>query len=370
MWDTIMASDYCLNVTDGTHDSPKKTSTGKYLITSKHIKGREIDFDSAYFISQSDYEKINLRSRVDQWDIIISMIGEYCGFCYLEKNPVIDYAIKNVGLFKTGSREKALWLYYYLISPQGKAYLQSVRAGSSQPYISLTELRKLPIPLPDASIREKTIKLLSAFDEKIETNDRMVKNLQAQAVAIFEKRFSGMLTGDHSVGDYITPQKGKSLLSKDAIPGDVPVVAGGLEPSCYHNIANTSSPVVTISASGANAGYINIWNKPVWSSDSSFIDSSMTADVYFWYVLLKKRQNEIYNLQTGSAQAHIYPKHIAALPIGRLDLSVVSHFSKECEQLFGLINTATQETEQLLRIRNYLIGKAMSNELDYSGLTI
>ncbi len=131
------ADEYCDNVTDGTHDSPKKTESGQYLITSKHIKGTEIDYANAYLISQEDFDKINLRSKVDQWDIIISMIGIYCGFCYIERNKKIDYAVKNVGLLKTGSKDKAEWLYYYINSPEGKAYLESVRAGSTQPYISL-----------------------------------------------------------------------------------------------------------------------------------------------------------------------------------------------------------------------------------------
>lgn len=98
------------------------------------------------------------------------------------------------------------------------------------------------------------------------------------------------------IGDYLNPKRGKSLLSKDAINGNVPVVAGGINCSTYHNVSNTKSPVITISASGANAGYINLWHIPVWSSDSSFIDEDITPNVYFWYVLLKKRQKEIYDI--------------------------------------------------------------------------
>ena len=73
--------------------------------------------------------------------------------------------------------------------------------------------------------------------------------------------------------------------------GNVPVIAGGLEPSIYHNVANTIAPVVTISSSGANAGFVNIWGVPVWSSDSSYIDSEMSRYVYFWYAYLKGHQN-------------------------------------------------------------------------------
>jgi hypothetical protein len=98
-WQYVRGENYCSKVTDGTHDTPEQVERGKYLITSKHIKGDEIDFDSAYFITEEDFNEINKRSKVDQWDVIISMIGAYCGFCFIESNSDIDYAIKNVGLF-------------------------------------------------------------------------------------------------------------------------------------------------------------------------------------------------------------------------------------------------------------------------------
>ena len=113
------------------------------------------------------------------------------------------------------------------------------------------------------------------------------------------------------------PRRGKNLLVRDAIYGEVPVVASGLEPATYHNESNTVAPVLTIGASG-NAGYVRLWNIPVWSSDSSFIDLSMTEDVYFWYVMFKLRQKEIFDSQTGTAQPHIYPQHIAQLPIKKV----------------------------------------------------
>jgi type I restriction enzyme, S subunit len=156
-WKYVDALEYCKKITDGTHDSPKSVTEGKHLITSKHIKGRNIDFESAYLISEEDYENINLRSKVDQWDVIISMIGEYCGFCYVERNQEINYAVKNVGLFKTGSKLKADWLYYYLSSKQGKQVLSKIKSGSSQPYLTLGGLRDLKILVPPNEDIQKEI---------------------------------------------------------------------------------------------------------------------------------------------------------------------------------------------------------------------
>ena len=61
------------------------------------------------------------------------------------------------------------------------------------------------------------------------------KNLEQQALAIFDDMFSDVSAGNKLIGDIITPKRGKGLLSKDAVFGDAPVVAGGLEPATYHN---------------------------------------------------------------------------------------------------------------------------------------
>lgn len=195
-------------------------------------------------------------------------------------------------------------------------------------------------------------------------------NLEQQAIAIFDDMFSNIFIGKKTIGDIIRPKRGKSLLSKNAVFGNVPVVAGGLVPSTYHNTANTVAPVLAISASGANAGYVSLWNKPIWSSDSSYIDSSMTDDVYFWYVLLKKRQNEIFDSQTGSAQPHIYPQHIESMPICNLDFDDIHNFTSIVTPIFKMIGHNKDANVQLSATRDTLLPKLMSGELDVSNIDI
>ena len=153
------------------------------------IKGPSIDFDNAYYISEDDYQKIIKRSKIDKWDVIVSMIGEYCGFCYLEDSDFTDYAVKNVGILKVGERIKSLWLYYYLNSPDGRNQLKNTRAGSSQPYISLGSLRNLLIPEPPRDVMERTVSILSSLDRKIELNNKINADLEEMAQAIFKNWF-------------------------------------------------------------------------------------------------------------------------------------------------------------------------------------
>ncbi|UNT97121.1 restriction endonuclease subunit S [Allobaculum mucilyticum] len=175
---TISAENYCINVTDGTHDSPKSQPDGYPLITSKHLGFFTLDKDSANRISEDDYKAIQSRSSVEQWDLLISMIGTV-GRVYLETSTNIDYACKNVGIFKMGGDEsKAKWLYYYLSSPDGQSQLHSMLRGTTQKYIPLNALRSLSIPvLSDQDDMNEIVGLLWAIDLKIRVNARINKNL-------------------------------------------------------------------------------------------------------------------------------------------------------------------------------------------------
>ena len=262
------------------------------------------------------------------------------------------------------------YIKYFCQSKQYKDWINSFNTGSTRGNINAQTLGKMPIPLIERKIQDALVSILSSIDEKIKKNNEINNNLEQQAQSIFDNMFPNISNGSCTIGDYITPKRGKSLLSKNAIFGDVPVIAGGLEPSTYHNAANTRSPVLAISASGANAGYVSLWNIPIWSSDSSYIDSSMTDDVYFWYVLLKKRQKEIFDAQTGSAQPHIYPQHIASMSVSNLDIEEVHSYTSIVTPIFKIIGHHKEENTRLASLRDTLLPKLMSSELDLSNIEI
>ena len=258
------------------------------------------------------------------------------------------------------------YLCYLINSMDLSGYI----TGSAQPKLSQANLNAVQLSMPTLEQQKRIVEYLVAIDNKIALNELINNNLEQQAQDIFDNMFPDISSGSHTIGEYISPKRGKGLLSKNAICGSVPVIAGGLEPSTYHNVANTQSPVLAISASGANAGYVSIWNIPIWSSDSSFIDSSMTDDVYFWYVFLKKRQKVIFDAQTGSAQPHIYPQHIASMSITGLDIEKVHSYTLITTPIFEMIGHYKEEKTILASTRDALLPKLMSGELDVSNIDI
>lgn len=337
------------------------------VIKITHITPPIVDMNGLSGVDFSKYNREKLKRYIAKsGDYVLAMTGATIG----KIGRIVSgeaYINQRVLLFKNKDAIDKDFLYYVLLQHDFEQYVYNhIDSESAQPNISATTIGKYIFSLPPMSIQQKIGRLLRSLDEKCEVNNAINHNLEQQAFALFDHLFPNISDGLCTIGDYITPKRGRNLLSKDAVPGTVPVVAGGLEPSTYHNTANTLAPVLTISASGANAGFVNLWHTPVWSSDSSFIDSSMTEDVYFWFVMLKKRQREIFDAQTGSAQPHIYPQHIAAMTIRSLDKALMSDFASQVTPLFALIGANKDENDRLASVRDALLPKLMSGEIDVS----
>ncbi len=194
-WDVMPSQKYCIRVTDGTHDTPKATEEGMYLLTSKNIKCGKINYESAYKISHNNYHEINKRSKVDRWDVLFSMIGTVGEIALIRKEP--DFAIKNIGLFKCGEKIKGSWLYYYLRSSTGRKVLETYLTGTSQQFVSLGDLRKIPIISPKPSTQTKIINILSAYDDLIENNERRISILENMAEELYREWFVRMRFPGH-----------------------------------------------------------------------------------------------------------------------------------------------------------------------------
>lgn len=146
-WENVNLSSI-INIKDGTHDSPSPTENGVPLVTSTHLNPYDISLKETYNISEEDFVQTNKRSKVDKFDILFSMIGTV-GLVNYVLYDEINFAIKNVGLFKTSEKKEiAEYILFYLKSDYMKLYLASNPNGSTQSYVTLGFLRNMPILLP------------------------------------------------------------------------------------------------------------------------------------------------------------------------------------------------------------------------------
>ncbi len=171
----VNASEYCVTIFDGTHESPKPQSHGNHkLITSQNISSGTINQSSAYYISDIDYFSIQKRSATKKGDLLFSMIGTVGITCIIDETP--NFAIKNMGCFRCYNEEDTYWLYYYFNSSLGKANIASLMKGSIQKYITLEMLQNFPI-LEKPENYKIILELMKNIDSQISRNKGMVQKL-------------------------------------------------------------------------------------------------------------------------------------------------------------------------------------------------
>ncbi len=169
--------DSVVDVRDGTHDSPSPSESSKYLITSRHLLPYAVDRSEAYFISEADFKKANERSKVEYGDILFSMIGTI-GIITFITDKEIDFAIKNVGLFRTSQTPTIRYfILSYLKSKIVENYIASYMAGSTQSYVSLSVLRKIPLILPPDDVLQHFEKQATPLYAKMIENTHEITKL-------------------------------------------------------------------------------------------------------------------------------------------------------------------------------------------------
>lgn len=182
------------DVRDGTHDSPKYQDNGYALITSKNLKNNSINLDKIKFISKSDFNNINKRSKVDVGDVLFAMIGTIGNPVVIQSEP--NFAIKNVALFKVPKNQNSLFLKFFLDFSNEKMIKES--KGSTQRFVGLGYLRNYLIRIPDLLKQNEVVDSLCHLENLIKSSisnyEKDLENLEELKKSILQKAFSGELT--------------------------------------------------------------------------------------------------------------------------------------------------------------------------------
>ena len=368
MMRTVSLIDICTKITSG--GTPLTKRGDYYGGDIPWLRTQEINFCNIYSTEKTITElglKNSSAKIIPKDSVIVAMYGATAGKSAINKIPLAtNQACCN--LIIDNSKADYKFVYYYLVNSYEK--LLSAAVGAAQQNLGSKQISAMTINLPLLDQQKKIANILFSLDEKIELNRRMNETFKQLGQALFRRYFvdkARQINGNIQtipLGKKLHPKRGRSLQARDMICGDTPVISGGLKPAGFHNEANTTTPVITISASGANAGFVSVWGEPVWSADSSYIDSTITKYVYTYYLFLKNKQKEIYDMQTGSGQPHIYPKHIELLKIVDLSDLELDNFEQRVRQLFDMIHENKKQIDYLSNIRDALLPKLISGEIE------
>lgn len=272
------------------------------------------------------------------------------------------------------------YLFYWITSKEGVGVLNNATIGSSQKALTISALKNIEVTLPPIETQHRIADILSSYDDLIENNRKQIKLLEEAAQRLYKEWFVDLRFPGHEhtrivdgvpegwkngcLSQIAEFKRGKTITKAQIKPGTIPVVAGGLEPAYYHNVANTKAPVITISASGANAGFTRMYHTDVFASDCSFIDKNTCACLPFVYCFLINHKSELDSLQKGSAQPHVYAKDINALQLCLPNSNLLNKFCDFSKRLFLKIGLLEHQSTDLTQARDHLLPKLMSGEME------
>ena len=252
--------------------------------------------------------------------------------------------------------------------------------GAAQPALTISRLKNLSLNLPSVSVQQKIASILSTYDRLIENNTRRIRLLEQMAENLYKEWFVRFRFPEHenveivnglpkgwkinSLKEICEFKRGRNITSTEMSDGVIQVISAGITPSGYHNKANVHGVSVTMSSSGANAGYISIHYDDIWAADCSYISEKETEDIYYVYELLNNIRQVINNFQIGAAQPHVYPKDInrikTCVPPKELRIKANTNLSKIHKEIHKLY----KQNQLLTRQRDLLLPRLMSGKLE------
>lgn len=382
-WEKVKFSKlYEIPSRNGLTKPSKVRGTGYKMINMGELFANNRIYDIPMeLVPLTDSEKKNC--KVERNDLLFarqSLVLEGAGKCSIvmksSSMTVFESHLIRIRLNRT--KAHPMFYYYYFLSPCSP--IKSIVSQCAQAGIRGSELGELYVELPPLATQRRIADILSAYDDLIENNRKQIKLLEEAAQRLYKEWFVDLRFPGHEhtrivdgvpegwkngcLSQIAEFKRGKTITKAQIKPGTIPVVAGGLEPAYYHNVANTKAPVITISASGANAGFTRMYHTDVFASDCSFIEKNTCACLPFVYCFLINHKSELDSLQKGSAQPHVYAKDINALQLCLPNSNLLNKFCDFSKRLFLKIGLLEHQSTDLTQARDHLLPKLMSGEME------
>ena len=157
------------------------------------------------------------------------------------------------------------------------------------------------------------------------------------------------------LGNICEIQKGTAITSSEIEEGEYKVVAGGVNFAYLHNKYNRPENVITVSASGANAGYVNFWQERIFASDCTTLIGKSLEETCFIYYFLKANQDMLFNLQKGAAQPHVYANDLKQVRIPLPPKALRQKIVAECQKIDAEAQDAEVKISELKEDINEIV---------------
>jgi len=309
--------------------------------------------------------------------IIIGRVGAYCGSVYLEEGKcwVSDNAIAAV---PTGGND--IKFFYYLLKG---LRLNERHIGTSQPLLTQEILNKINCEVPSYPEQQRIAELLGSLDRKINVNQKLNDNLLAQAQTLYKQFFPYGVQDDlpdgwriGTVGEIIEIHDSKRIPLSGA---DRTKMAKKIYP--YYGAASLMDFVDNYIFDGKylllgedgtvvdDAGYPilqYVWGQFWVNNHAHILTGRLGYDVESLYMLFK--QTPVKSIVTGAVQPKISQANLRSVQVVIPPEHNLREYNDLVEPLFSLFRANEEECKTFTALRDTLLPKLMSGEIDVSAV--
>lgn len=334
------------------------------------------------YIPRERFEEVKRKGGAPKLgELLLTSVGTLGVPYVVRKGEEFYFKDGNLTWFRAFQGLHGKYLYYWLLSPLGKAELKKCVIGSSQPAYTIVLLKEMEIDCPPLQIQHQITEILSAYDDLIENNTRRIEILEEMARRLYEEWFVQFRFPGHEgvglkeselglipegwellrLGDCMELAYGKALKAQDRVPGDYPVY-GSSGVVGTHCESLVEGPGIVVGRKG-NVGSV------FWSDVSFFpIDTTyyVRSEVPFSYVYFNLQRQRFLN--NDAAVPGLNREQAYALPFLLPDQDVLSRFSSEWETIYGLLRRLERINVNLRAQRDLLLPKLISGEIDVSDI--
>ena len=384
-WQKVKLKDVVSILGDGLHGTPTYDDSGEYFfINGNNLFSGKIKIKAdTKRINANEYLKykkeLNDRTLLVSINGTIGNVATYRGEkCILGKSACYFNILPEVCKG---------YIYYILLHDDFQNYAKNWAAGTTIKNVSLKQMREYEFLLPSFEKQQQIVQILSSLDDKIELNAQINHNLEEQAKAIFREYFQPheKVVPLGSICKCVlggTPNRNKS----EYWGGDIPWINSGkvnefrittaseyITDSGLKNSSTKLLPCHTtvIAITGATLGQVSLLEIASCANQSVVgVLQNDNVPYTFIYPFIKENILELISNQTGGAQQHINKQNVEALPVPCYSPDLISEYHEKISPLYGQISNNCFESERLTGLRDLLLPKLMSGEIDVSEVEI
>ena len=197
-WDVLSLAEVCSKITDGTHDTPTPVRSGVPFLTAIHVKENFIDYEGCLFLTEKDHRIIFARCNPKSGDVLMVNIGAgVATTAFVDVD--FEFSLKNVALLKsTASRVSGRYMNQCLIRRKS-SITQALSSGGAQPFLSLSQIGQIGIPVPPLPEQRAIATALSDVDGLLGGLDRLIAKKRDLKQAAMQQLLTGQtrLPGFH-----------------------------------------------------------------------------------------------------------------------------------------------------------------------------